>query len=79
MSRTFGPSSAASGPGLVRTYFARALWEGEGEAFVAKRNPARRIGEPEDIAGTALYLASNLAEFVTGEAILVDGGQNVSF
>ena len=66
-------------PGLVRTHFARALWEGEGEAFVARRNPARRIGEPEDIAGTALYLASSLGEFVTGEAILVDGGQNVGF
>jgi len=66
-------------PGLVRTQFARALWEGEGEAFVSKRNPLRRIGEPEDIAGTALYLASSLAEWVTGESFLVDGGQHAGF
>lgn len=66
-------------PGLVRTDFARALWEGDGEAYVARRNPLRRIGEPDDIAGTALYLASDLAQWVTGEAILVDGGQNVGF
>ena len=66
-------------PGLVRTQFARALWEGEGEGHVARRNPLGRIGEPEDIAGTALYLASDLAEWVTGESILVDGGQNVGF
>lgn len=66
-------------PGLVRTDFARALWEGDGEAYVARRNPLRRIGEPDDIAGTALYLASDLAQWVTGEAFLVDGGQNVGF
>ena len=63
----------------MRTDFARALWEGDGEAYVARRNPLRRIGEPDDIAGTALYLASDLAQWVTGEAFLVDGGQNVGF
>jgi len=66
-------------PGLVRTDFARTLWEGDGEAHVARRNPLARIGEPDDISGTALYLASSLAAWVTGEAILVDGGQNVGF
>jgi len=66
-------------PGLVRTNFARALWEGKGEEIVSKRNPTGRIGEPEDIAGTAVYLASDLASWVTGEAILIDGGQNVAF
>lgn len=66
-------------PGLVRTNFARALWEGKGEEIVSKRNPTGRIGEPEDIAGSAVYLASDLASWVTGEAILIDGGQNVAF
>jgi NAD(P)-dependent dehydrogenase (short-subunit alcohol dehydrogenase family) len=66
-------------PGLVRTKFASALWEGPGEEMVAKRNPTKRIGEPNDIAGTALYLASDLSSWVTGEAILVDGGQHVAF
>lgn len=66
-------------PGLVRTQFARALWEGEGGDIVARGNPTKRIGEPEDIAGTALYLASDLAAWVTGESVLVDGGQNVKF
>ena len=65
-------------PGLVRTNFARALWDGPGEEIVAKRNPTQRIGEPQDIAGTAVYLASDLASWVTGEAILVDGGQHVA-
>jgi NAD(P)-dependent dehydrogenase (short-subunit alcohol dehydrogenase family) len=63
----------------VRTQFARALWEGEGGDIVARGNPTKRIGEPEDIAGTALYLASDLAAWVTGESVLVDGGQNVKF
>lgn len=66
-------------PGLVRTQFARALWEGEGGNAVARRNPTRRIGEPGDVAGLALFLASDLASWITGEAILVDGGQNVAF
>ena len=66
-------------PGLVRTQFARALWEGEGGEMVARRNPTRRIGEPRDVAGLAVFLASDLAAWITGEAILVDGGQHVAF
>jgi NAD(P)-dependent dehydrogenase (short-subunit alcohol dehydrogenase family) len=63
----------AIAPGLVKTDFARALWEPAGEE--AERPwPLRRIGRPEDIAGAALYLCSDLASWVTGEVLVVDGG-----
>jgi NAD(P)-dependent dehydrogenase (short-subunit alcohol dehydrogenase family) len=63
----------AIAPGLVKTDFARALWEpGGGEGDYPW--PMRRLGEPADVAGAALYLASDLAAWVTGEVIVVDGG-----
>ncbi|HEY5887865.1 MAG TPA: SDR family oxidoreductase, partial [Acidimicrobiales bacterium] len=63
----------AIAPGLVRTDFARALWETHEEAL-ARRLPTRRLGEPEDIAGAALFLASDLASWITGHTLVVDGG-----
>ena len=64
----------AIAPGLVKTDFARTLWEGEeGKAFAAK-TPLGRLGEPEDIAGVAAFLASDAAKFVTGQVIVADGG-----
>ena len=60
-------------PGLVKTYFARALWE-PAEDAVAARIPLRRLGEPEDIAHAALFLASDLASWITGHTLVVDGG-----
>ena len=76
-----GPNARVNAicPGLVRTKFARALWEGEGGKVVAKTNPTRRIGRPEDVAGLALFLASDLSAWLTGESILVDGGQHIAF
>ena len=63
----------AIAPGLVQTDFARALWEPAGPE--AERPwPLRRIGQPDDIAGAALYLCSDLASWVTGEVLVVDGG-----
>lgn len=68
----------AIAPGLVKTDFARALWEGEeGKAFAA-RTPLGRLGEPEDIAGVALFLASDAAKFVTGQVLVADGGVTVA-
>ena len=63
----------ALAPGLVKTDFARALWEPAGEA-VAARLPMRRIGVPDDIAKAALFLASDAADWITGEVMVVDGG-----
>lgn len=63
----------ALAPGLVRTDMARALWE-PNEAGVARMHPVGRIGEPQDIANAALYLASDASSWVTGETIVLDGG-----
>jgi NAD(P)-dependent dehydrogenase (short-subunit alcohol dehydrogenase family) len=60
-------------PGLVKTEFARALWEPAEEA-IAKRMPLRRLGQPDDIANAALFLSSDLASWITGQTIVVDGG-----
>ena len=63
----------AIAPGLVRTEFARALWE-DNEARIASHIPLRRIGEPDDIATAALFLASDAAAWITGQVLVVDGG-----
>ena len=63
----------AIAPGLVKTDFARALWE-PAEDLVAGAMPLRRLGEPEDIAAAALFLASDLSSWITGETVVVDGG-----
>ena len=62
-------------PGLVKTDFAKALWEDEKR--LAKRletTPLRRIGQPEDIGGVAAFLASPAGSFITGQIIVADGG-----
>jgi NAD(P)-dependent dehydrogenase (short-subunit alcohol dehydrogenase family) len=68
----------AIAPGVIRTDFARALWEDpEAEAALQQAVPLGRIGEPEDIAGTALFLASDAGRYVNGQGIVVDGGMIV--
>ena len=67
----------AIAPGLVRTDFAKALWENH-EATVASYLPMKRIGEPDDIAGAALFLGSDLSRWITGETMVVDGGAMVT-
>ena len=66
-------------PGLVKTDFARALWEGGGEARVAEAYPLKRLGTPDDIAGAALYLAADTGSWITGQTIVLDGGGLVAF
>jgi NAD(P)-dependent dehydrogenase (short-subunit alcohol dehydrogenase family) len=66
-------------PGLVRTDFARALWEDEQR--LAHRNattPLRRIGEPDDIGGVVAFLAAPAARFITGQVIVADGGVTIA-
>lgn len=74
----FGPDNIrvnAVCPGLVKTDFARALWEDpEREKAVAGRTPLRRLGEPVDCAGIAVYLASRAGSWTTGQTFTVDGG-----
>jgi NAD(P)-dependent dehydrogenase (short-subunit alcohol dehydrogenase family) len=62
-------------PGLIRTDFARALWENpETLRAMTDPTPLKRIGEPREIAGAAVFLASDASTFVTGQTIIVDGG-----
>ena len=69
----------AIAPGVVRTDFARALWEGPGqEAGLTAAIPLGRIGEPGDIAGAAVFLASEAGAYVTGQTIILDGGATIS-
>ena len=74
----FGPHQVrvnCIAPGLVRTDFAKALWENpQTLSMVTAHTPLQRIGEPHEIAGAAVFLASPASTFVTGQAIVVDGG-----
>ena len=65
-------------PGLIRTDFAKALWEDpERRAAVEAAYPLRRIGDPDDIAGVAVFLAADAGRYITGQTIVVDGGATV--
>ncbi len=66
-------------PGLIRTDFARALWENPDTLkAVTATTPLRRIGEADEIAGAAVYLASKAGSFMTGQTIVVDGGATIA-
>lgn len=77
----YGPSNIrvnAIAPGLIKTDFAKALWQNP--EFLNQRlnaTPLRRIGEPVDIAGAAVFLASKASAFMTGQVLVVDGGVTV--
>jgi NAD(P)-dependent dehydrogenase (short-subunit alcohol dehydrogenase family) len=66
-------------PGLIKTDFARALWENpETLKSSNARTPLGRIGEPDEIAGAAVFLASRAGAYMTGQTIVVDGGQTIT-
>ena len=77
----WGPKNVrvnAIAPGLIKTEFARALWEDPKRAAERVSNtPLRRLGEPRDIGGVAVFLASPAAAFVTGQCIVADGGVTI--
>ena len=66
-------------PGLIKTDFAKALWD---NPEILKRStagaPLRRIGEPDEIAGAAVLLASKAGTFMTGQTIVIDGGNTIT-
>lgn len=66
-------------PGLIKTDFARALWEDEANlAKVLSGTPIKRVGLPEDVAGAAVFLASPASRYITGQALIVDGGATIT-
>lgn len=77
----FGPDNVrvnCIAPGLIKTDFARALWEDPERAKATNSTtPLRRIGEPEEIAGAVVYLASRASAFMTGQAMVIDGGVTI--
>lgn len=77
----WGPKNVrvnAIAPGLIKTEFARALWEDPKRAEERVSNtPLRRLGEPRDIGGIAVFLASDAAAFITGQVIVADGGVTI--
>jgi NAD(P)-dependent dehydrogenase (short-subunit alcohol dehydrogenase family) len=77
----FGPHNVrvnCIAPGLIQTDFARALWENPPLLKMATAGtPLQRIGQPDEIAGAAILLASQAGAFITGETIVVDGGATV--
>jgi NAD(P)-dependent dehydrogenase (short-subunit alcohol dehydrogenase family) len=77
----FGPDNVrvnCIAPGLVKTDFARALWE-DPERIKATNSttPLRRIGDPEDIAGAVVFLSGKAGAFMTGQAMVIDGGVTI--
>ena len=78
----FGPSNVrvnCIAPGLIQTDFARALWENPDILKASTAGaPLRRIGQPDEIAGAAVFLASAAGAFTTGQKIVIDGGATIA-
>ncbi len=69
----------AIAPGVIKTRFSQVLWQTPQLAEpILKGTPLGRFGEPEDVAGLALFLASPASDYITGAVFLVDGGMNVA-
>jgi NAD(P)-dependent dehydrogenase (short-subunit alcohol dehydrogenase family) len=81
LAHEFGPDNVrvnCIAPGLIKTDFAKALWDDPETLKRATTGvPLRRIGEPDEIAGAAVYLASQAGSFMTGQALVVDGGATI--
>jgi NAD(P)-dependent dehydrogenase (short-subunit alcohol dehydrogenase family) len=70
----------AIAPGMIKTRFSRTLWGTPQIAeHLLRAIPQNRFGEPQDVAGLALYLASSASDYITGEVFFIDGGMTVSW
>jgi NAD(P)-dependent dehydrogenase (short-subunit alcohol dehydrogenase family) len=69
----------AVAPGLIKTDFARLLWEGDRGEQAAHAYPLKRLGEVDDIANAAMYLCSDASGWVTGQTIVIAGGATVKY
>jgi NAD(P)-dependent dehydrogenase (short-subunit alcohol dehydrogenase family) len=86
MTKTFAVELAAAkirvnaiAPGLVDTRLASAIVKDDSlSQDWLRRTPAQRVGQPEEIAAAALFLASDASSYVTGEVLVVDGGTTIS-
>lgn len=66
-------------PGLIKTDFAKALWDDPATLKASTaRSPLDRIGQPDEIAGAAVFLSSAAGTFMTGQTIVIDGGATIS-
>jgi NAD(P)-dependent dehydrogenase (short-subunit alcohol dehydrogenase family) len=66
-------------PGLIRTSFARALWEDEtNRAAFIRMTPLGRIGEPDDVGDAGAFLCSPAARYITGQSLIIDGGVTIT-
>jgi dehydrogenase/reductase SDR family member 4 len=73
-----GIRANAIAPGVIETDFARALWEDpKARRYIEQSNCIGRLGRPDDVAGLAVFLASEAASYITGQTILVDGGSTI--
>ena len=69
----------AIAPGLIKTYFAKALWDNPDILEQStSTTPLKRIGLPDEIAGAAVFLASDAGAFMTGQQMVIDGGQTIA-
>jgi NAD(P)-dependent dehydrogenase (short-subunit alcohol dehydrogenase family) len=79
----YGPSNVrvnCIAPGLVQTDFARYLWENpELLKQVTEPAPMKRIGQPDEMAGAAVFLASRASSYMTGQALVLDGGVTIAW
>jgi len=84
MTKAMAPHCASLGvrvnciaPGVIKTNFSKALWEGNEDMFKESGDFwMKRAGEPDEIGGTAAFLASDDASYITGETVIVAGGVN---
>ena len=69
----------AIAPGSTKTHLVRAMWENEEyEKFVTEKVPMHRFADPDEMAGAAVYLASDASSYTTGTCIVIDGGASLS-